>query len=103
MNPEGNGAISIRVCLYCARVPGEQFITTPLGIAYIASYLIEHLNLSKEQVRIVDSLEEAIKFKPTLVGVSSTSQTLQDAIAFAQSRISQIILFTLARDLRISL
>ncbi len=85
MNPEGNGAMSIRVCLYCARVPGEAFRTTPLGIAYIASYLIEHLKLPKEQVRIVDSLEEAIEFKPTLVGVSSTSQALQDATAFAKS------------------
>lgn len=76
--------MSIRICLYCARKSGEAFRTAPLGIAYIASYLIKYLHLSEEQVRIVDSLEEAIEFKPTLVGVSSTSHALQDAIAFAR-------------------
>ncbi len=72
-----------RVCLYCARYPGEPFLVPPLGIGYLASYLVESGTCRPDDVRIVDSLEEALDFSPEILGVGSVSQTLSDAVAVA--------------------
>ena len=51
----------LKVVLYCARRPGERFSVASLGLGYIASYLIQS-GVSPNNVRIVDSVEEAIQF-----------------------------------------
>lgn len=72
-----------RICLYCARFPFDAFRVAPLGIGYIASYLVYKGVVCEEDIRIVDSVEEAIRFSPEIVGISSVSQVLKDARGFA--------------------
>jgi radical SAM superfamily enzyme YgiQ (UPF0313 family) len=73
-----------KVCLYCARFPFEPISVAPLGLGYIASYLVENGIAAEEDIRIVDSIEEAIEFRPDILGVSSVSQVLADARQFAK-------------------
>lgn len=73
----------LKVCLYCARYDYEPLTIAPLGIGYIASYLVQQGIVNQEQIRIVDTLNEAIEFKPDILGVSSVSQVIQDARDFA--------------------
>ncbi len=68
-----------RICLYCARFPSETFGVAPLGIGYIASYLVHKAVVSEQEIRIVDSVKEAIGFGPDILGVSSVSQVIGDA------------------------
>ena len=58
----------LKVCLYCARYDYEPLTITPLGIGYIASYLVQQGIVNQEQIRIVDTLNEAIEFKPDILG-----------------------------------
>lgn len=67
-----------RICFYCSRKPGETFKVAPLGVAYIASYLISH-GCSAMNVRIVDTVDAILQFKPDVLGISSTSQAINDA------------------------
>lgn len=73
-----------RVCLYCARFESEPLTVTPLGIGYLASYLVHSGVVRGEDVRIVDSLEEALAFKPDILGVGSVSQVVRDAARLAR-------------------
>lgn len=73
-----------KICLYCARFPFEPFTVAPLGIGYIASYLISNGLTEEKDIRIVDSLEEAIEFNPDILGVSSVSQVMGEARRFAE-------------------
>ena len=68
-----------RICLYCARFPSETFGVAPLGIGYIASYLVHKAVVSEQKIRIVDSVKEAIEFGLDILGVSSVSQVIGDA------------------------
>jgi len=74
----------LRVCLYCARDPSEPFKVAPLGIGYIGSYLISQGLVREADIRIVDCLEEAIDFRPDILGVSAVSQVAGDARHFAR-------------------
>lgn len=73
-----------RVCLYCARYQDEKFNVRPLGISYLASFLIDRGVVLAGNLRIVDSLEEAIAFQPDIIGVSSVSQVVKEAREFAR-------------------
>jgi radical SAM superfamily enzyme YgiQ (UPF0313 family) len=75
---------SIKVCLYCSRYKDDKFKFRPLGISYLASYLLNKGLVLEENLRIVDDYKEAIAFKPDLVGVSSVSHVISDAREFAQ-------------------
>jgi radical SAM superfamily enzyme YgiQ (UPF0313 family)/predicted SAM-dependent methyltransferase len=72
----------IKICLYCSR--DDYYPVPALGIAYIASYLIEKGVVEKSQVLIADSLEEVIDFKPNVVGISSTSQVFRQTLEFVK-------------------
>ncbi len=73
-----------KVCLYCARYDFEPLTITPLGIGYIAAYLIQQGIVSEDEIRIVDNLDKAIEFSPDILGVSSVSQVIHDARDFAK-------------------
>lgn len=75
---------SIKVCLYCARFESESFKIAPLGLGYLTSYLIHQDVIQEDDIRIVDSLDEAIQFKPDILGVGSVSQVISDAKLFAR-------------------
>lgn len=75
---------SIKVCLYCSRYKDEKFKVRPLGISYLASYLLDKGFVLENNLRIVDDYKEAIAFKPDLIGVSSVSHVISDAREFAQ-------------------
>ncbi len=72
----------LKVCLYCARYHDEAFKVRPLGISYLASYLLQK-GIIADDLKIVDNLEEAIAFQPDLIGVSSVSHVIADAREFA--------------------
>lgn len=74
----------LKVCLYCARYKGEEFNVRPLGISYLASYLLDKGVVAAGNLRIVDNYEEAIAFQPDVIGVSSVSQVIADARDFAR-------------------
>ena len=71
----------MRVVLYAARFPEERLTLAPLGLGYVASYLLAQ---GGAEVEIVDSVDEAIRLQPNIVGVSSVSQVVDDARSFAQ-------------------
>ena len=73
-----------RICLYCARYDFEPLSITPLGIGYIAAYLIHQKILSEDEIRIVDTLDEVLEFKPDILGISSVSQVISYAREFAK-------------------
>jgi len=75
----------LKVCLYCARKTGEVIKTRPLGVAYLASFLLNENIVEEDEIVIVDSIKEALDFKPDLLGVSSVSQVADDAVFFAKS------------------
>lgn len=74
----------IKVCLYCARYPEEPFKVAPLGVGYLYSFLVSKGIIARENIKIVDSLEEIVKFKPNIVGISSVSHVIDDAIIMAK-------------------
>ena len=72
-----------RVCLYCARFQNEEFGVEPLGLGYLVSYLIHQGIVAEGDIRVVDTIEDAIAFQPDVLGVSAVSQVLADARNFA--------------------
>lgn len=74
----------MRVCLYCARFPEEAIAVNPLGIAHLASYLVREGLAAPDEVRIVDTLDEAVAFKPDLLGISAVSQVIREATEFTR-------------------
>lgn len=73
-----------KVCLYCAKYDFEPLSITPLGIGYIAAYLIHQKIVSEDEIRIVDTLDEVLEFKPDILGISSVSQVISYAREFAK-------------------
>lgn len=73
-----------RICLYCARYDFEPMIQEPLGLGYILSYLLQQKIVTKDKICIVDSVEDAIAFRPDILGVSAVSQVIQNARDFAK-------------------
>ena len=73
-----------RVCLYCARYDFEPLSITPLGIGYVAAYLIQQGIVNEDEMRIVDTLGEVLEFKPDILGISSVSQVISYAKEFAK-------------------
>ena len=47
----------IRIVLYCARFQGEVLSPAPLGLGYIASYLLKSHLMENLTVDIVDTLD----------------------------------------------
>jgi radical SAM superfamily enzyme YgiQ (UPF0313 family) len=74
----------MKICLYCARKEEENIKTRPLGIAYIAAFLIKEKIVKEQDLLIADTLDEAIKFNPDLLGISSVSQVIANATHFAE-------------------
>ena len=67
----------MRVALYCARKNNETFNVDALGLNYIAAYCAdESYNI---EIEIFDSIDEIIKFRPSILGISSVTQTINDA------------------------
>lgn len=73
-----------RVALYCARYKNTEINVAPLGIGYIAAYLMEKGIVKQDEICIVDSFEELYNFQPDIIGISSVSQVISDAIEFAK-------------------
>ncbi|MBW2045843.1 MAG: B12-binding domain-containing radical SAM protein [Deltaproteobacteria bacterium] len=73
-----------RVSLYCARYNFESIKITPLGISYLAAYLIQQKIVGENEICIVDNLDEVRRFKPDILGVSAVSQVIKDAQDFAK-------------------
>lgn len=74
-----------KICFYCANYEYEEFSFEPLGIGYLASYLIEKKYCNESDILIVNNIDDAIKFKPDIVGISAVSHVFQDAINFAKT------------------
>jgi len=72
-----------KICLYCARFENESFGLAPLGVGYLFSSLVHHGPASGDDIRVVDTLDEAIGFQPDILGVGSVSQVISDATRFA--------------------
>lgn len=70
-----------RLALYCARYDFEPFGKEPLGLGYIASYLLQ----KGYNVKIVHSIGEALLYEPDIIGISAVSQVIPDACNFAQA------------------
>nr|MBF0223072.1 polysaccharide pyruvyl transferase family protein [Desulfobulbaceae bacterium] len=75
---------SLKVCLYYSHYEGEQFNVRPLGISYLAAYLLHKGIVLADNLRIVDDYAEVIVFKPDILGISSVSQVITDACEFAR-------------------
>lgn len=75
----------MRICFYCARYTGEQMKTEPLGIGYLAAYLLHHGFVQEHDIRIVDTPGEAVAFRPDIIAVSSVTQVIDDARSFARA------------------
>ena len=73
-----------QICLYCARDNFELLTTEPLGIKYLVAYLIQQGIANESGICIADNLDEAITFKPDILGISAVSQVIQDARDFAK-------------------
>lgn len=73
----------MKICLYCAKYDFEE-LDVPLGIGYLAAYLIQKKIVLEKDICIVNSLQEAIDFKPDILGVSSVSLVIGDAREFAK-------------------
>jgi len=73
-----------KICFYCARYDQKPMQTEPLGIGYLAAYLIQQGICSRENIRIVENIDEAIAFMPDIVVVSSVTQVINDAKRFAK-------------------
>ena len=73
-----------RVCLYCARYDFEPMAEEALGLGYLAAYLIQQGIVKESEIRIADDLDEVIRFKPDILGVSSVSQVIFNARNFAK-------------------
>ncbi len=76
--------MATRICLYTARYPSEEVGLYPLGLGYLASYLMREGLVREQDIRIVDTIEEVRAFRPDVVGVGSVSHVLKDARAFAR-------------------
>lgn len=72
----------LKICFYCSR--DDYYPIPALGIAYIASYLIEKGIVDRDHLLIVDSFDEVLDFRPSIVGISSTSQVFHQALEFAK-------------------
>jgi radical SAM superfamily enzyme YgiQ (UPF0313 family) len=83
MNLHEINSRGLKICLYCARNKSETFKVRPLGISYLASFLVSRGIVETDNLRIVDDIEEVIAFQPDIVGVSSVSQVISDARNFA--------------------
>jgi radical SAM superfamily enzyme YgiQ (UPF0313 family) len=55
-----------------------------VGLGYLAAYLLKKGLVRPDDIRIVDSVQEAVDFRPDIVGVGSVSQVLTDARQFAR-------------------
>lgn len=74
----------MKICLYCAKYVNETPTYEPLGIAYIASYLLQKKIIQKKDIHIANNLQEALTFKPDILGITSNSQVLNEARSFAK-------------------
>ena len=72
-----------RIALYAARFENDQQKLFPLGLGYLAAYLIQQGLATETTVRIVDSLQELDAFQPDILGVSAVSQVVFEAREFA--------------------
>lgn len=76
--------VMIRICLYCARYHDSPFKVAPLGIGYLYSYLVGNNIIDANNIRIVDSFDEVIEFRPDIVSIGSVSHVIDDARRFAR-------------------
>lgn len=74
----------LKIAFYCARYDFEPLTMSPLGLGYLAAFLLEQRLVEEADLRILDNLDEAVAFRPDLLGVSSVSHVIEDARAFAQ-------------------
>ena len=73
-----------RVALYAARYHDDPLTLYPLGLGYLVAYAIRAGVVKPAEICVVDTVSEAIAFKPDIVGVSAVSQVINDARAFAR-------------------
>jgi anaerobic magnesium-protoporphyrin IX monomethyl ester cyclase len=74
----------ITVCFYCARYHFEPMRTEPLGIRYLIAYLLDKQLLDIDNLHIVQSFEDVMRFNPDVLCVSSVTQVMPDAVTFTQ-------------------
>ncbi len=93
---------NLKVCLYCARYKNEKFNVRPLGISYLASYLLQKGIVAADNLRIVDNCEEAIAFQPDIIGISSVSQVIANAERFSKRCKKETDCFTILGGYHVS-
>ena len=69
----------MKIAFYVARFGDEKIPTSP-NVQYLAAYLIKHNGISEKDILFAGSAQEIINFKPDVLGVSSVSQTINNAI-----------------------
>ena len=69
----------MKIAFYCARYKSDKNIN-PLGIGYLYSYL----KYTRHDLKIVENLRQAKRFNPDVLCISSVSQVINNAIAFAK-------------------
>jgi radical SAM superfamily enzyme YgiQ (UPF0313 family) len=74
----------MKVCLYIASLPEDDMPNRqfPLGIGYVAAYL--ERSMPGVEVKLSADIEEVIREKPDILGISSVSQCFNNALAMAQ-------------------
>jgi radical SAM superfamily enzyme YgiQ (UPF0313 family) len=73
----------IKISLLTAKYPEEKLDQAPLGIGYLASYLEKNLQ-DTVLVDLAETKEDITNFKPDILGISSTTQAMNEAILLAK-------------------
>jgi radical SAM superfamily enzyme YgiQ (UPF0313 family)/2-polyprenyl-3-methyl-5-hydroxy-6-metoxy-1,4-benzoquinol methylase len=79
------GSLKMRIAFYVARHPGETITQTPPSLQFLAGYLIGKQIVKEQDIIFSNSADEAIRFLPDIVGISSVSQCVGDAINAAKA------------------
>ena len=74
----------MKVCLYIASLPEDEMPSRqfPLSIGYVAAYL--ERAMPDVEIKLSADIEEVIREKPDLLGISSVSQCFNNALVMAQ-------------------
>lgn len=73
----------LKVALYVSRYE-EGDVQTPPSLQYLAGYLVGKGLVEAENILYVDTAEQAIEFRPDILGVGSVSQCIDDAVRMAE-------------------
>lgn len=71
----------MKICLYIAHYPSEEIKQFPLSLGYLSAYL--RSKIPDVNIIMSDDQEEVLAFQPDVLGISSVSMVIDDAISVA--------------------